>query len=327
MVIVGYKVSNVNSTHRFLTGLAFLAAGSYLPGQTPPKAQPKMPPRGNTPSVIQIMDTKDMSTRVVYRSPFIFEAPNWSPDGKYLLLNSRGKLWKLAVEGGEPVAVDSGAINRLNNDHGISADGKWFAISAQQVYILPSTGGEPKQITHATPSYFHTWSPDGKSIIMCAQRNDNFDLYRVPVDGGDEVRLTVSPGYDDGPEYSPDGKWIYFNSDRSGSWDVWRIPPAGGGPDDKNAEQITKDEYEDWFPHISPDGKKMVIISFEKGTKGHPPNQNVMLRMMPVTNGTPDVSRLKVITRLFGGQGTMNVNSWSPDSRYFAFVSYEKAPE
>ncbi len=103
--------------------------------------------------------------------------------------------------------------------------------------------------------------------------------------------------------------------------------PAGGGPDDKNAEQITKDEFEDWFPHISPDGKKMVLISFEKGTQGHPANQNVMLRMMPVSHGKPDASKIKVIARLFGGQGTMNVNSWSPDSRYFAYVSYEKASQ
>ena len=307
--------------------LVVVASATCLFAQDAAQTPKKAPGRPKTPSVIQIMDTKDMSTRVVYRSKEIFEAPNWSPDGKYLLLNSGGRLWKLPVAGGEPAAVDSGAINRLNNDHGISPDGKWYAISAQQVYILPSSGGEPRQITKAMPSYYHTWSPDGKSIIMCAQRNDNFDLYRVPVDGGDEVRLTVSPGYDDGPDFSPDGKWIYFNSDRSGSWDVWRIPAAGAGPDDKNAEQITRDEYEDWFPHLSPNGKQMIIISFEKGTKGHPANQNVMLRMIPVSGGKPDISKVKVIARLFGGQGTMNVNSWSPDSRYFAFVSYEKAPE
>jgi Tol biopolymer transport system component len=315
----------VNSRYQTLAALVLIAGASYLLAQQPKQTQ-KKGQAANNPSVIQIMDTKDMSTRVVLKTPLHFEAPNWSPDGKYLLLNSRGKLWKLAVEGGEPAAVDSGAVTRLNNDHGISRDGKWFAISAGNVYILPSTGGEPKQITNTTPSYFHTWDPDGKSIIMCAQRNNNFDLYRVPVDGGDEVRLTVSPGYDDGPDYSPDGKWIYFNSDRSGSWDIWRIPPAGGGPDDKNAEQITKDEFEDWFPHISPDGKKMVLISFPKGTQGHPPNQNVMLRMIPINHGKPEVAKIKVIAQLFGGQGTMNVNSWSPDSRYFAFVSYDPAP-
>ena len=307
----------------YLPVLCALAAAAWVAAQTPQKA----PGRGNTPSVIQIMDTRDMSTRVVYRSKEIFEAPNWSPDGKYLLLNSRNQLFKLGVQGGEPAAVATGAVNRLNNDHGISPDGKWLAISGGNVFILPSSGGEPRQITKATPSYYHTWSPDGKSIIMCAQRNENFDLYRVPVEGGEEVRLTTAAGYDDGPDFSPDGKWIYFNSDRSGSWDVWRIPAAGAGPRDKNAEQITKDEYEDWFPHLSPDGKKMVLISFEKGTKGHPANQNVMLRMMPVKNGKPEVGQLKVIARLYGGQGTMNVNSWSPDSRYFAFVSYEKAPE
>lgn len=306
-----------------LPALALTIAAPFLFAQEP-KAAPKKGQAASNPSVIQIMDTRDMSTRVVYKTPQHFEAPNWSPDGKYLLLNSRGKLWKLAVDGAsEPVAVDSGGITRLNNDHGISPDGKWFAISAGNVYIVPSTGGEPRQITNATPSYFHTWDPNGKSIIMCAQRNSNFDLYRVPAEGGAEVRLTSSPGYDDGPDYSPDGKWIYFNSDRSGSWDIWRIPPTGAGPNDQSAEQITKDDYEDWFPHISPDGKNIVLISFPKGTTGHPANQNIVLRMMPVDHGKPEVSKLKIIAQLFGGQGTMNVNSWSPDSRYFAFVSYQ----
>jgi Tol biopolymer transport system component len=148
-------------------------------------------------------------------------------------------------------------------------------------------------------------------------------LYAIPVEGGEEKRLTSHPGYDDGPDYSPDGKWIYFNSDRSGSWDVWRIPADGAGPDDSRAERITSDDQEDWFPHPSPDGKWMVLVSFDKGTKGHPANQTVRLRLMPVRNGRPETTKLKVLKELFGGQGTINVNSWAPDSRRFAFVRYE----
>ena len=284
-------------------------------------------PRPPAESHITIAAADGTHPKVIYSASKIFEAPNWSPDGKYLLLNSGGKLWKLAPDGGEPVLVESGAIDRINNDHGISRDGKWFAISAGQIYVLPSGGGEPRQITQATPSYFHAWSPDGKTLAYCAKRGDNFDLYAVSVDGGEERRLTSSPGYDDGPDYSPDGKWIYFNSDRSGSWDIWRIPAEGAGVNDANAEKVTSDEHEDWFPHPSPDGKWLLFISFPKGTKGHPPNQNVILRRMRMPGDKLEPkAKIEQVTALFGGQGTMNVNSWSPDGKRFAYVSYTLLP-
>ena len=187
--------------------------------------------------------------------------------------------------------------------------------------MLPSSGGKPKQVTTLTPSYFHGWSPDGKTLAFCAQREKNFDLYGISPEGGEERRLTMHAEYDDGPDYSPDGKWIYFNSLRTGSWDVWRIPAAGAGPNDAKAQRITSDDMEDWFPHPSPNGKWMVFVSFEKGTVGHPANKNVKLRRMPMKGG-----KIEVIAELFGGQGTMNVNSWSPDSKRFAFVSYKLIP-
>ena len=259
--------------------------------------------------------------RVIYSSERLFEAPNWSPDGRWLVLNSEGKLWRLPVEGGEPQQIPSGGVTRINNDHGITRDGKWIAISAGNIFVLPFAGGEPRQVTSATPSYFHGWSPDGRTLAYCAQRNGNFDLYAIAFEGGEEKRLTSSPGYDDGPDYSPDGKWIYFNSDRSGSWDIWRIPAGGAGENDARAERITSDDMEDWFPHPSPDGKWIVLVSFQKGTKGHPANQDVVLRLMPGAGGPP-----KEIRKLFGGQGTINVNSWSPDSKRFAYVIYEPLP-
>jgi TolB protein len=274
--------------------------------------------RAPVTSHITLMETDGSARQVIYSSPRTLEAPNWSPDGKYLLLNSEGKLWRLPITGGEPEPVAIGDIKGANNDHGISPDGKWFALSAQNIFVVPSSGGEPRQLTQKTPSYFHGWSPDGKTLAYCARRDDNFDIYTIAAAGGEERRLTTSPGYDDGPDYSPDGKWIYFNSDRSGSWDIWRMPAAGAGDGDARAERITRDDYEDWFPHPSPDGRWIVFISFQKGTKGHPANQHVMLRRMPASGG-----RIEAIHQLFGGQGTMNVNSWSPDSRRFAFVSYE----
>lgn len=277
-------------------------------------------------SKISIFDLKTKKTKVLYQAGTRFEAPNWSRDGKYLLINSGGKLYRLPVSGGEPVPVDMGNAGSANNDHGISPDGKLYAISAEKgdepskIYVMPSEGKDAKLVTENAPSYYHGWSPDGKWLAYCAERRKNFDIYRVPAEGGEEQRLTSHPGYDDGPDYSPDGKWIYFNSDRAGSWDIWRIPADGAGPDDSKAERITSDEYEDWFPHPSPDGKWMVFLSFKKGTEGHPANQDIMLRLMPLP---PNSNKISVLTSLFGGQGTLNVNSWSPDSKKFAFVSYE----
>jgi Tol biopolymer transport system component len=273
-------------------------------------------------SHVTVLTLEGKAKKVIYSAPKLFEAPNWSPDGKYLLLNSEGKLWRLALAGGEPEQIPTGSVTGINNDHGISPDGKLLAISAGHIHVLPAAGGPPRQVTQKTPSYYHGWSPDGKTLAYCARRDGNFDIYIIPVEGGEEKRLTTHAGYDDGPDYSPDGKWIYFNSDRSGSWDVWRMPADGAGPDDAKAERVTSDEYEDWFPHPSPDGKWLVFLSYQKGTKGHPANQDVQLRLMPLPGDKLGAPGIVVLDSLFGGQGTINVASWAPDSKRFAYVSY-----
>ncbi len=292
--------------------VAFVAIAAAMWGQSRPPVTSHI--------VIGAVDGRKET--ILHSSSELFEAPNWSPDGQYLLLNSRGRLWKLAVNGGEPVEVPTVGVTRANNDHGISPDGKTFVLSAGHIYTVAAEGGEPKQITSQSPSYYHGWSPDGRWLAYCAPRKfgdaQNFDLYRIAVEGGAEQRLTTHAGYDDGPDYSPDGRWIYFNSDRSGSWDIWRIPAEGAGDGDARAERITSDAGEDWFPHLSPDGRWMVYVTFEKGTKGHPPNQQVTIQRREMKTG-----KTRTIYRLFGGQGTMNVNSWAPDSRRFAFVRYE----
>jgi Tol biopolymer transport system component len=279
--------------------------------------------RAKVRSHITIMTADGRSKEVIYSAPRLFEAPNWSPDGAYLLLNSGGKLWRLPPTGGEPRLVPTGSVTGINNDHGIAPDGRSLAISAGPIYLLPASGGEPRRITAKAPSYFHGWSPDGKTLAYCAKRGDNFDLYAISTAGGAERRLTTHAGYDDGPDYSPDGRWIYFNSDRSGSWDLWRIPYDGAGSNDRNAERITSDDYEDWFPHPSPDGKWLVFLSFPKGTKGHPPNREVILRTLPLPGDRHEPAVIREVVHTFGGQGTINVNSWSPDGKRFAYVSYE----
>jgi Tol biopolymer transport system component len=288
--------------------------------------------RPPTRSKISIYSLNTKSVEVVYTADRIFEAPNWSRDGKWLLVNSGGNLYRLAVDSksAEPEKIDLGSITGCNNDHGISPDGKMLAISARvpgapgsQVYVAAADGSNARLMTQKAPSYYHGWSPDGKWLAFVGQRDNNFDIYRVAVATGEEERLTTSPGNDDGCDYSPDGKWIYINSDRTGQYSIWRFPAAGAGPDDAKAERVTNDESEDWFPHPSPDGKSLVYISFAKGTKGHPANQNVELRLMPLPGAKVNPVPHRTLVKLFGGQGTMNVNSWAPDSQRFAFVGYE----
>ncbi|GAA4406381.1 SMP-30/gluconolactonase/LRE family protein [Nibrella viscosa] len=277
-------------------------------------------------SRLETMNVFDGKRTVIYQSSARFEAPNWLPDGKTLLFNEGGSLYKIPVQGGTPDKFSTGALDRNNNDHGISFDGKMLAISHHRqgltgggstVYVLPLGGGTPKQVTEATPSYWHGWSPSGKEVLVVGQRGTPiFDIYKVSVDSGKEVNLTSNgPGsHADGPEYSPDGKWIYYNGSSTGTMQLWRMKPDGTGK-----EQLTFDEYNDWFPHISPDGKWIAFISFmpDIDPSAHPANKQVMLRLMPTAGGAP-----RVIGYLYGGQGTMNVPSWSPDSRQIAFVSY-----
>jgi TolB protein len=267
---------------------------------------------------LEILTYGSGERRLVYRERGSFEAPNWSRDGKLLYVNRGGGIYTIPVAGGELTRLNTGAVDKNNNDHGLSFDGRWLAISAavdrvSKIFVVPATGGEPRQVTPLGPSYWHGWSPDGQTLTYCAKRGDNFDIYTIPAAGGPEQRLTTAEGLDDGSEYTADGSKIYFNSERTGVMQIWRMNPDGS-----QQEQVTTDpNYGDWFPHPSPDGKQLVFLSFDKTVKGHPADKNVVLRLMPLAGGKP-----KIIATLFGGQGTINVPSWSPDSKEIAFVSY-----
>ncbi|MEY2429247.1 MAG: TolB protein, partial [Verrucomicrobiota bacterium] len=247
-------------------------------------------------STLETVPIASKDRRVVYVTTNHIEAPNWSRDGASIFFNSKGRIQRLPVAGGEPEVMDTGFAMRCNNDHGLSPDGKSLAISDQSqerrslIYILPSSGGTPRRITQLGPSYWHGWSPDGQTLAYCAERNGEFDIYTIPALGGEETRLTTAKGLDDGPDYSPDGQWIYFNSERSGSMQIWRMRADGSGQ-----EQVTSDEFNNWFPHPSPDGKWLVFLSYEKNVTGHPENQDVTLRLMPLAGG-----RIEVLAKLFG---------------------------
>ena len=278
--------------------------------------------KGTLYSTMETITVTSTDRRVVYSASERFEAPNWLKDNT-LLYNAGGHLLRIPADGSaKPAVIDTGAIARINNDHVPTSDDTMIGLSdgthpgGSRVYLVPMSGGTPRKITESAPSYLHGISPDGKTLAYCAQRNGNFDVYTIPAAGGAETRLTTAEGLDDGPEYSPDGQYIYFNSVRSGSMQIWRMKPDGSGQ-----EQVTPDDgYNNWFGHVSPDGTRIAFVTFNKDVPAdqHPPDKEVMLRVMTLSN-----QRIAVLARLFGGQGTMNVNSWSPDGRRLAFVSYQ----
>jgi TolB protein len=284
-----------------------------------------VPYRDYIGSVLEVLDVATGHRQVLHRSEQPFEAPNWTRDGNALIYNGsgrsegRGRLYRFDLAARRPTPIDTGTSNRNNNDHVLSFDGKMLGISDQSagqsaVYTVPIGGGTPKRITPQTPSYLHSWSPDGKSLIYTGGRGGEFDIYSIAADGtGTEVKLTDFKGLDDGPEFTPDGKYIYFNSVRGGKMQIWRMKPDG-----KDPEQITNDGFNNWFPHISPDGQWIAFISFPSDVdpSDHPYYKRVYLRLMPIGGGDP-----KVIAYVYGGQGTINVPSWSPDSKMIAFVS------
>jgi hypothetical protein len=282
-------------------------------------------------STLESVPIASTDRRVVYTAPSHFEAPNWTPDGAYLIFNSEGHIQRLPVSGGTPTTIDTGPAVHCNNDHGISPDAQWLAISdssqpdhESSVYVVAMSGGTPRRVTQNSPSYWHGWSPDGKTLAFTGRRNGEFDIYTIPVTGGDETRLTTAQGLDDGPEYSPDGRYIYFNSERTGHMQIWRMHPDGSAQ-----EQVTFDDFNNWFPHISPDSKWMVFLSYGADVTGHPPNQDVQLRLLALSDGqlnNASDGKVRVLAKLFGGQGTINVPSWSPDSLKVAFVSYQLLP-
>ena len=280
----------------------------------------------NIESALVLLNVKTGKQKVILEEKRHFEAPNWSRDGKYLVINSNGSLEKVSIKGEKLGVVNTGFASRCNNDHGFSFDGKTLIISHNdttvargnnsRIFVVPAEGGTPRVVTDKFPSYWHGISPDGETLVYCAQRNDKWDVYKIGINGGDEVRLTDVEGLDDGPEYSYDGQWIYFNSNRTGRMHLYRMKPDGSAQ-----EQLTNDEFDNWFGHPSPDGNSLVYISYMEDQKGqHPFGKDVRLKLLDLKT-----KKIKDLTPVFyGGQGTINVPGWSPDGKSIAFVRYKK---
>ena len=274
-------------------------------------------------SNLELLDVAYGHREIIYSVPYSIQAPNWRPDGKSLIFNTgKGLLYQFDLASKTPAQINTGTVTNNNNDHVLSFDGKMLGLSSTVnnlggsiIYTVSATGGDPKQITPKGPSYLHGWSPDGKDLVFCGERNGEFDVYKIPAAGGKELRLTTTVGLDDGPEYTPDGQFIYFNSVRSGLMQIWRMKPDGS-----QQEQVTNDNFNNWFAHISPDGKWFVYLTFlpeETPANIHPPYKHVYIRLLPIDGkGTP-----KVLAYLYGGQGSINTPSWSPDGKRVAFIS------
>ncbi|MEE1063958.1 MAG: transporter [Paludibacteraceae bacterium] len=276
----------------------------------------------NVKSILNIFDLKTGEYETVAIIDALAEAPNWENNGKHLVYNSLGRLYRFNIETKVSSMIDSQYCRHCNNDHVLSPDGKRVAVShhtredgESRIYTFPIEGGSPTLVTPMAPSYLHGWSPDGSTLAYCAERNGQYDIYTIPVNGGLETQLTETPGLDDGPEYSPCGNYIWFNSVRSGLMHIWRMKADGS-----EQTQMTDDGMNDWFAHLSPDGKKVIFISYYEGDVApgdHPANKNVEIRMMD-----NDGNNIQTLVKLFGGQGSLNVNSWSPCGTKFAFMSY-----
>jgi TolB protein len=333
------KVLSIQSRFwRTLTLIAFFLATPALQAQPSAVHTATAPSEQHLRSRLFIYDLRDGSSHLIYTADSIWEAPNWSPDGKYLIANAGGGIYKLVLKHdgtAEPEKLAIPATFQCNNDKAISPDGSKIAFSAtvpphkgSQVFLADADGSNVKLMTSESPSYFHGWSPDNKTLAFVAQRNGSgqFDIYNMPADGGAEKQLTSNIHHDDGPDYSPDGNWIYINSDRSGKEAVWRFPSNGAGTNDTKAKMVVSDGLEDWFPHISPDGKQMVYIGYPAGTPTHNPRTvQIEIRLVAINHGEVAASQ-KTLVKAIGGQGTMNVNSWAPDSMRFAYVTYEVIP-
>jgi TolB protein len=276
---------------------------------------------------LTIINADGSGREVIFTADEIIEAPNWTPDGAALIFNAGGEIWRIAADGsGAPQRIETGKIRNLNNDHVLSPDGQTVYLSDNDghLYAVAITGGEPRRVSnvHETPHhyYLHGISPDGLTLSYVAVEGPagqkRVNIFTIPAAGGPDTRLTDLDKPHDGPEYSPDGQWIYFSSERAstkpGHAQCFRMKTDGSA-----VEQLTFDERVNWFPHISPDGKSIVYISYPAGTLGHPADKDVILKFM-----NPDGSGQRDIVAFFGGQGSINVNSWAPDNKRFAYVAY-----
>ena len=289
-----------------------------------------------------IYDLQKKAVSTVFTLDGEWHSPNWTPDGRYFVTDMGGELYRIPVVGvdaGKPEKINVSQKMMATNDHALSWDGRKIAITGitppmpakirsaadihNPLFIMNMDGSDAREI-HL--GWLHGWSPDGKHVVYVQYHVDNFDIYRINIDGSGELLMTTNKAQDDGPEYSADGKWVYFCSNRSGKWDAWRMPAGGAGPDDKLAERITHGtDTQDWFPHISADGKWLYTISYPIDHPDHTYiGDGIKIKLLRLKNGVAAKgAELTTVSTFFGGQGSANTGGWAPDSKKFAWTAYE----
>lgn len=278
---------------------------------------------------VWIYDAAAGEGRLIFSTAeILLEAPNWSADGA-LILNGEGGLWRMSIDGSSLERIPLRGLPDLNNDHVLDPDGAHAFVSANDwnIYRVPLSGGDATLVTIAPEvagvmHFLHGVSPDGLRLAFIGLQpdGDNWwaraDVFTMSVDGGDYRQLTFGPGAADGSEYSPDGRWIYFNTEAfDGHAQIARMRVDGS-----DLKQLTFDERVNWFPHLSASGRA-VYLSFPPGTQGHPADLPVELRLVEADEWTEATT----IAQFDGGQGSINVHSWSPDATSFAYVAYPLA--
>ncbi len=279
-----------------------------------------------TRSRITIVGLDGSDPKVVLDSPHRFAAPEWTPDGRSLIVNGGGRLWRVPVAGGEPRPIDTGSVGGIDVNHAVSPDGKTIAFTSGPIWTIPIAGGKPVPLSKESGNWVHGWSPDGRKLVFSADRGSGLDVFSIGADGGGQRRLTTSGRVDDVPQFSPDGRWIYFLSGRGGSRDIWRIPANGAGPGDSRAQQITADDREDAAPHPSPDGKWLVYLSYPPRMGFNASDRDVLIRRVPLSAGRSARARPQDIARVIGGHGTLGARPFSPDGQRLVYASFEPPP-
>ena len=292
-----------------------------------------------------VYEVQKKTTATLFTIDGEWHAPNWTPDGNYIVSDMGGGLYRIPVSGadsGKPEKIEVSQKMEATNDHALSWDGKRIAITGvtptpnkirtpgdihNPIFVMNMDGSAAHEV-HL--GWLHGWSPDGAYVVYVQYHGDNFDIYRITADGSGELLMTANKAQDDGPEYSADGKWIYFCSNRSGKWDGWRMPAGGAGPDDKLAEKITHGrDTQDWFPHLSADGKWLYTISYPMDHPDHNYiGDGMKIKLLRLDNGVgAKDAELSTVRTFFGGQGSGNTGGWAPDSKKFAWTEYETIPE
>ena len=217
---------------------------------------------------LYIMDIDgNNQTRLTHNS-VAEKSPSWNPDGKSIVfVSERGgdnDIYKIDLNTLEIEKVFSSSF-----DPQWSPDGSMIAFSSlnfgegtsADIYIKAVYQDNPINLTD-TPSFDTqpSWSPDGKKIAFISNRDENFEVYSMTVDGTYQTNLSKNPAEEASPCWSGDGKKIAFVSTRDGNHEIYIMKADGTNP-----ERLTDNPAKDLWPSWMPDDSGIVFYSKRDG--------------------------------------------------------------